>query len=199
MTTLVDMTLWDGIEWLSVLFSLLYIWLVAKENILCWPFGILSSILGVALFFNVKLYSEAILYGVYAIAGVYGWSVWAMKGVGVGEDAGFPVINWESTKIITAVISALFVGLGIGFLMNRHTDAAHPWIDAQTTAFSLLATYLEIHKVLFAWILWIILNGTAIWLYASRGLNIYAGLMVVYFILSFFGYRRWKQRLEGAL
>ena len=198
MDSLPDITFWDSIEWISVILSLSYIWLVSRENILCWPIGILSSVLSILLFIHVGLYSESILYFVYVLAGVYGWIVWAEGGVGMEEgQEGFAITNWKVTKIVLSVLAAALAGLGLGVAMDRHTDASNPWIDAQTTALGLLATYLEIHKILFAWILWGVINGTSIWLYISRGLSIYAVLMLVYFALSFAGYWRWNKRMKA--
>ena len=49
-----------AIEILSVVFNLIYLVLLIKENIWCWPNGIIASILSVYLFVEAKLYSEAI-------------------------------------------------------------------------------------------------------------------------------------------
>jgi nicotinamide mononucleotide transporter len=47
---------------------------------------------------------------------------------------------------------------------------------------------------------WIVLNSVSIWLYMDRSLDIYAGLICVYAVLSFWGLWRWLQlyRTQGA-
>lgn len=179
------------IEILSVVFSLIFLVLVIRENIWCWLFGIISSILSVILFYNFKLYSETILYIFYVIFGFYGW--WNWNRAKNQED--FKVSTWNNRQHTILIGIGLSLAVLVGYLMDTKTDANNPYLDANTSVFGLIATYLEAHKVLSAWIFWIILNGVTIGLYSVRGLHIYAGLMVVYFIMSFVGYHQWKQRV----
>ena len=82
------------------------------------------------------------------------------------------------------------------FYFENYTTAEKSYLDAFTTVFSFIATYLEAKKVLSAWIFWIILNGLSTYLYFSRGLNIYALLALVYFVISFYGYVEWKRKFD---
>ena len=59
--------------------------------------------------------------------------------------------------------------------------------------FSFIANYMEAQKVLSTWIFWMILNAFSVWLYYVRGLELYSGLMIVYFILSIVGYLQWRR------
>lgn len=83
----------------------------------------------------------------------------------------------------------------MAWFFDTYTNADKPYLDAFTTIFSFLATYLEARKVVSAWLYWIVLNGVTALLYFSKGLDIYAGLSVVYFIMSFVGYVRWKRSM----
>jgi nicotinamide mononucleotide transporter len=81
----------------------------------------------------------------------------------------------------------------LAWFFNSYTDAERPYIDSFTTVFSFLATFLEAKKVLSSWKYWIVINGVTIGLYFDKGLDIYAGLILVYFIMSFVGYFKWKK------
>ncbi len=180
------------IEIISVVFGLAYLVLMMRENIWCWIFGILSSLLGIYLFVEAKLYSEAILYFYYVLIGVYGWVKWSKKK------------NGETLKVTTWGVKAhaliLVIGFALSFLLgytfNKFSDAEKPFIDSNTSVFSFIASYLEAHKILSSWIFWIAINAVSVWLYFVRGLEVYAGLMVLYFILSFAGYFQWKRSYE---
>jgi nicotinamide mononucleotide transporter len=87
------------------------------------------------------------------------------------------------------------LALILAWFFDTYTDADKPYLDAFTTIFSFLATYLEAKKVLSAWVYWIVINGLTITLYYSKGLDYYSGLTVVYFVMSFVGYMRWKKEL----
>ena len=178
----------------AVVLSLTYLFLLMKENIWCWPFAILSSLLSIYLFVEAKLYSEAILYFFYILFGIYGWYIWSAK-----KSGGTVAISKLDPKI-----HGLWIGIGIvfafllGYLFQTYTEAEKTFIDSNTTIFSFIAQYLEAHKYLYAWVYWIIINGVSIWLYFTQGLSVYAGLMVVYFIMSWVGLWNWGRKYNAA-
>ncbi len=182
------------IEILAVIFNLIYLVLLVKENIWCWPNGILASILSIYLFVDAKLYSEAILYGFYIVIGVYGWLVWA--GV-LSSNKSIRIKTWRIKPHLFALAAGIIGLLGLGYFFNTQTDADKPYYDAFSTSFSFVASFMEAHKVLSAWIYWIVLNVFSIWLYYSKNLSIYSALMVIYAIASVWGYIEWKKKLRN--
>jgi nicotinamide mononucleotide transporter len=52
---------------------------------------------------------------------------------------------------------------------------------------------MEVKKVLETWIYWIVLNLASIWLYMDRSLDIYAGLICVYAVVSVWGLIQWTR------
>ncbi|MGB1306957.1 MAG: nicotinamide mononucleotide transporter, partial [Flavobacteriales bacterium] len=70
------MEIYFAIEVISVLFGLAFLVLLIRQNILCWWFGIVGSLLSIFLFYHTKLYSEAILYTYYVLMGFYGYYSW---------------------------------------------------------------------------------------------------------------------------
>src|SRR3546814_4972520 len=54
--------------------------------------------------------------------------------------------------------------------MDRHTDAAVPWIDGAITMLSITAQWLLARRRVESWLLWIIVDLIAVPLFASRGL-----------------------------
>lgn len=188
---------WDAyllIELISTLFSLGFLILLMRESRWCWPFGIMGSALAVYLFVSpgaeVKLYAEAVLYSYYVWIGIYGWYRWDK-----GELAEKPVIVWSVKRHVLLISGATLLSPALGFLLDRYTDSNNPFLDATTTIFSFLASYMQAEKVFSSWHLWIVINGVTVWLYYTRDLYIYSGLMLVYFSLSIAGLMAWKQRL----
>ena len=179
------------IELLSVGFNLVFIILLIKENIWCWPFGIVGSLLSVYLFILVQLNAESLLYVFYVIMGAYGWGNWSKP---IGEE--LLISKWNITPHLTLVIGGVILGLALGWIFDNYTEAVYPFVDSQTTVFGIAATFLEARKKLYAWIYWIVLNGVSIILYASRDLFIYSGLMVVFFALSVYGFRSWSVKFS---
>jgi nicotinamide mononucleotide transporter len=177
------------VQILGAVASLLYLFLLMRERVLCWPFGIVGSLLSVYLFLHAKLYSEAVLYFFYAVMGVWGWLRWHRRELAHNN----PVITRSLAFHLRAIILTSLVALGVGYFMTTYTDAQRPVIDAFTTAFSFFATYLQVAKVLESWLYWIVLNVVAIWLYQDRALDIYAALIAIYAVLSVSGYITWRR------
>lgn len=181
------------VEVASVVLSLIFLYLLIKQNIWCWPFGIVSSVLSVYLFIDYKLYSEAILYVFYAVFGLYGWYVWNNDEEEIGVKP-FSIIH-----VLFGVIIGIPFTILVGYFAKKFTDAAIPYVDACTSIFGLIATYLEAHRYMATWVFWIILNLVTTVVYYSRGLHVYAGLMVVYFVVSIYGYISWNKLLSDRL
>lgn len=182
------------VQILGAVASLLYLFLLMRERVLCWPFGIVGSLLSVYLFLHAKLYSEAVLYFFYAVMGVWGWLRWHRRELAHNN----PVITRSLAFHLRAIILTSLVALGVGYFMTTYTDAQRPVIDAFTTAFSFFATYLQVAKVLESWLYWIILNVVAIWLYQDRALDIYAALIAIYAVLSVSGYITWRRSAAAS-
>jgi nicotinamide mononucleotide transporter len=50
--------------------------LAVCQNPLCWPIGLVMVSLYAWFFFEVRLYSQVLLNGVFAAMQVYGWCQW---------------------------------------------------------------------------------------------------------------------------
>jgi nicotinamide mononucleotide transporter len=175
-------------EILGVAFNLAFIALLIRRHIACWAFGIAGSGVGVYNFILVGLFSEALLFSFYILMGIYGWWVWNRSD------------SKKAKRIIQVPVSSHLIGILLGILgtallgwfFKKYTSAALPWPDAFSTSFSIVATWMEAHRVLAGWFYWIILNAFSIWLYSSRGLNLYSALAGIYAIMSVYGYLRWR-------
>jgi nicotinamide mononucleotide transporter len=177
------------VEILATGANLLFIILLIKEKIACWLFGIVGSLLSIYLFIDAKLYSEAFLYFFYALMGCWGWLRWHRQ---IEQDDN-PVIRWQASSHVRFILMSCAVALGLGYSAQLLTDAERPFFDAFTTAFSFIATYMEITKVLEAWIYWLVINLASVWLYHDRHLDIYAVLIGFYSVLSVWGFISWRR------
>ena len=174
----------------AVVLGLAFIVCIIRRQRVGWFFGVAQCILSVALFAELKLYAEAGLYGLYALFGPYGWWSWS-------ANQGGKVLIRRISLAVLMMLSAIGVvlSIGTGYLMRTLTDSPRPFLDSFTSVFGLLATWLEAKRFLEAWHYWIILNGISIGLYIDRGASFYAGLMGIYFVMSFIGLRHWKRAL----
>lgn len=180
------------LEWVAVVFSLLYVFLAARQNIWCWLFGALSALVSVVLFVHVKLYAESILYVFYVVISLYGWWQWkASRG-----STHLPVVEWQPLTHLLLIAGSLAVAAGVYFFFSNYSDAEEPLLDALTTVFSFMATYLVTKKVLSNWLYWVAIDAVSVYLYWTRGLDIYAILMLIYTGMAIYGYFQWKKEYD---
>ena len=183
------------LEIFSVGLSLIFLILLIKENINCWFFGILGSLLSIFLFYRIGLYAESILYLYYVFIGIYGYQLWTTK----KKSIELPVIDVPKNNHLTYFLIGTICALCLGYVLNTYTDASNPYLDAFTTIFSFIASYLEAKKILSGWNYWIIINGVTLGLYLNKELYIYFVLTFLYFTLSFYGLKTWKQRVNESI
>lgn len=184
------------IEVAATLAGLAYIVLLMRERILCWLFGISGSLLSIYLFIDAGLYSEALLYSYYVAAGVWGWLRWQRRDA-LDHN---PVVRFGATRQLPVILVSALAAAALGTLFAATGDAQRPYIDAATTCFSFAATWLQVKKVLESWYYWIVINAVSIWLYQDRALDIYAGLIALYSVLSVAGLVSWQRawRRQGG-
>jgi len=183
------------VEIAAVLTGIIWIVLLIRENILCWLFGIISALLSIYLFYVSKLYSEAILYSYYVLISMYGWYVWSQK----GDNEKRPIKTWSLKLHLLFILIGIIGTTGLGSFFANNTDAQRPYHDSFSTIFSFIANFMEARKLLFGWIYWIFLNVFSVWLYADRGIYLYAGLMLVYFVLSVYGFISWRKSTDQTI
>lgn len=183
-------------EILGVILNVAYLILLIKRSVYCWPAGILGSGLGIYVFIQSQLYSEAILFTFYVLIGIYGWVNW--QNAAGAKDTVSPIV-WKLKNHLTSIAAGVIVSMGLGYYFDNYTDAERAYLDAFSTGFAFIASFLEAKRVLSGWFYWIALNGFSIWLYADRGLELYAGLSVLYTVMSVYGYYNWRRAREEDL
>ena len=180
----------NWIEITAVLLAILYLVLAVKQNILCWVAGIMSSVLYFFIMQSAGLYMEAYLQVFYVAMGFYGWSQWR---AGEINNTIFVVNTWSKYQHLTAISIILALSFLSGFLLERFTDAALPFLDALVTWGAVVATYMVAKKLLENWIYWFVIDATSIYLFISRDLWLTAILFMIYIIIIYFGYQSWSK------
>ena len=81
--------------------------------------------------------------------------------------------------------------------MARFTDAAAPMIDAGIAGASIAAQILLARRRIENWVLWILVDMVAIFLFWSRGLPYTSGLYALFLLLSIAGLIGWRRALRA--
>ncbi len=180
-----------AVEIAAVLFSLAYLYFSIRQKILLWPMGMASAVLYMVVFFRSKFYADMALNGYYLVVSIYGWIHWRGGGTGRGSTLAVGRINSSTTLVLGILSLAAF--MGIGWILDNHTDSPIPYWDALTTALSFAATWMLSRKILEHWILWVVVDALSMGLYLYRGLYPTLVLFAVYTLMALIGYREWKK------
>lgn len=194
---------WHGqtiLDWCILLTAIGYIWLAALGSRWCWPWGIVScGTWAYADFFRYQLWADGVLQLFYVGMGVWGFLAWNRSAPSADRERtapqpDSPVQSWHWRRHIPILFAGGVLSLLLGYLFDTLTPTSLPYPDSFITAFSILATYLTIRRVLENWIYWIVLDSAAAVLFLSRDALLAALVMVVYTVISFAGYRNWRRQ-----
>lgn len=182
---------WQQQTWLelvAVVFSLLYVYFAAKQNILCWPSAIASTALYTWLFWQVTLPFQAGLNFYYFVMAIYGWTHWKK----VAQESDVSVISWSLRKNLLLMLG-ICVSAYVIFEITKLGQPAVLFLDVFVAVASAAITFLVAQKVLENWLYWIVINSLAIYLYLEQGLLLTALLFVFYIAFSLYGYFSWRK------
>lgn len=178
------------VELLATIFSLAGVYLTTKENIWCWPIGIVAVILSAIVFFQARLYSDMLENMVYLLMQLYGWWYWLHGRPNIKKTVPIQRLSlygWISWGVLIAVVS-----LGLGFFMDTKTNADFPYTDALTTVASLVAQWFVGRKIIDNWSIWIGVNVISTTIYFLKELYLFAGLYFVFLLLAIKGLIAWS-------
>ncbi|MGB5920329.1 nicotinamide riboside transporter PnuC [Arcobacter sp.] len=181
-------------EAIAMLLAVAYIVLAIKQSLWCWPAAFLSTLIYTILFFDVSLLMDSFLNAYYLIMAVYGWYSW--KYGGKNEEKQLEVITYGTVKNIKIILLLTVLSLGVGYIMANYTTASFAYMDSFTTVFALFATFMLAKKVLENWIYWIVIDAISIYIYIQKSLNLTALLFVIYTVLAFIAYKKWKEEYD---
>jgi nicotinamide mononucleotide transporter len=184
----------DSLEIAGMVTTVLGIWLTTKRLLICWPVVLIADVLYLIVFYQARLFSDALLQLFFIGFNLYGWWHW-WRGI----------IEEGDVRVVPLSQNALWMGLSFGaagaailgaLMMRMH--AALPHLDAALTSFSLVASWWQARKHIASWWAWIAIDIIYVGEYIYKDLRptalLYAGLVV----LAAMGLRDWRRAPVSA-
>lgn len=183
-----------ALEIAAALLGVINVVLVVRRSTWNYPFGIVMVALYFFVFWNAKLYSDALLQIFFLVIQAYGWWAWAhARHVDHGVVVGWMPWRRRVPWLAGTAVAVLLWGTG----MARFTDAAAPFVDATTAGLSIAAQSLQSLRRIESWLLWIAVDSVAIGLFAWRGLFVTSALYGLFLALAVVGLFEWRRRAEA--
>lgn len=179
--------------------GLIYTILAGKGRVLCYSFGIIATSCYSYISYSNHVYGNLLLnIGYYLpmqIIGIFEWN----RHLKSGKNEIIKTKLTNKNRVILGIMT-ICLTFAVWFVLNR-LDENTPLLDSITTVFSVLGMYLTVKRCIEQWLVWIVVNTTAIimWLklsFANR--ETYSTVVVwsVYLILGIYFYFQWKNELK---
>jgi nicotinamide mononucleotide transporter len=185
----------QGVELAAAGLGLVNVALVVRRSIWNYPFGIAMVALYFFVFFEARLYSDALLQIFFLAVNLYGWHNWLQARRETGD---IPVRLLSNRARLFWAGGVAAASTAWGLVMHYRTDAAAPIVDAFVAGMSIGAQILMARRYLENWLVWIAVDVVAIGLYWSRDLRFTSGLYFILLLLSIAGYREWRAQQRAA-
>ena len=181
---------WGLVELAGTVFSLICVYLATKHNQWTWFFGVLGILCFGPLFYHYLLYSDAMLQILFFLPmQVWGYMKWQELSQQSNNQS--ITLSLRNDTVIYIVLAIAGLTLINGYLMSTYTIASFAYADAWTTWMSVFAQVLMIRKYWQAWLLWVIMDIGAIYIYFAKGMFMTSGLYAVFLVLASVGLYRW--------
>jgi nicotinamide mononucleotide transporter len=169
--------------------TVLGIWLTTRRLLICWPVVLLADFIYIAVFYQARLFSDALLQLFFVAFTIYGWWHWwqGLRAEGEVKVEALSPRGWTAGLAAGAVGAVL-----LGWLMTR-IGAALPHLDATLTSYSLVASWWQARKHIANWWLWIAVDLVYIGEYIYKDLRLTALLYCGLVILAVLGLRSWQR------
>ena len=180
------------LEIAAAILGVVTVFLVVRRSEWNYPFALAMVALYFVVFYDARLYSDALLQIFFFAINLYGWWAWHHA---PQVDHGVRVLAMRGNARLAWLAATIAASVGWGFLMSRFTDAAAPFADAAIAGTSVSAQILQSLRRIETWMLWIAVDIGAVGLFWSRELLVTAGLYALFLVMSVVGFIEWKKRL----
>jgi nicotinamide mononucleotide transporter len=182
------------LQWIAVVMGCAEVLLARVNNVWLYPTGIIGTVLGIYLLFDVKLYADCALNVYYVVMSFYGWYYWIKK-----ADKPPVKIAWNSRNewIVTIAISVggtmfLYYCLTVLlFVFKNYTPSNVPFWDAFISATAWAGMWLLARRKIENWLLLNLSNIFAIPLLFYKHLPLFGALTIFLFIIGTWGFVDW--------
>lgn len=182
----------NPVEVVAMVITAWSIWLATKENIWYYPTGLVALLMYTWIYYEARLYAEALLQIICFALMVYGWYEWLHGGANKKE---LPVTKTPRWAWMAGILSGLALSALTIWIQRAFTNNPNPYVDSSLFAWSLVAQWMTARKWIESWVFWVLINTVSIPLYVVRGLWPTVILYIALWVLAILGYKEWRRTL----
>lgn len=184
------------LEILGVTVGLFYLFWEYKADAKMWIAGVIMPMISMWLYFSKGIYADFAINIYYFFIAIFGYWNWTRKREDTGKT--LPITHIPMKVFGACVFAVLLLWYGIAWVLINFTDSTIPYVDAFTTAMSIVGLWMGAQKYCEQWIVWFIVNIVTVPMQISKGLIFYPCLYTVYTVISLLGYRNWLRLMRKS-
>ena len=174
--------------------GLFYIWYQYHVDVRLWVASLIMSCFYIAIYLGDGYYAMAGVYAYYLIAAIYGIWVWKRNsGKDNNEEGLLKHVNLK--VVLSAIVVIVLISYALSIILKLLNETGNLWMDAITSACSIVGMWLIAKKYVEHWLLWIVVDGLAAVILFLSGQYLSCALFLFYAIVSVFGYINWVKKI----
>ena len=184
----------DALEIIATVTFVAYLVLQIMHSRWMWYLYIPSCLCAALNFFNSATWAFAALNVYYIVMGFVGIYNWKKDSAGAGEQQhNGIVLNRLSRKTLLFSLAMVTAGIPALYFLLQALDDPNPFLDAITTALSIIGTWWLTKSYIQQWWIWIVADVFAIWMNLNLGNNWFVLQFSLCIISSFIGLWNWNR------
>jgi nicotinamide mononucleotide transporter len=195
------------LEFTAVITGLIAIWLSARAHVWSWPIGIVNVTLAFFLYYQVQLYPDMFLQIFFFITNITGWWRWTHPKPFEEDrkrELQVSFLGWKKFMVLvligicgTALLGSMASRLHEWFPGIFPLPSAYPYVDSFIMVMSITTTFYMIEKKIESWIIWIVVDVVATYLYFIKGVKFFAFEYLVFTVIASFGLWHWYREYKS--
>ena len=184
-----------ALELTAVFFGLLSVMFSARNSILVYPNGMVSTAIFVYIVSTAHLYGDLIINVFYFIMSLYGWIIWGTKKTGQSDYLKITKANAKDNLkcLLLFVVSVIFVSVVYAWFNKFNVWWAY--VDTFITGLFFLGMWLLAQRKIENWLYLIAGNVIGIPLFFYKKLMFTGFFYILLTIIAVLGYLAWKRIL----
>ena len=189
------------LEFFGTIAGAVAIWLSAKAIVWSWPIGIINVVLFFFLFYQVQLYPDMFLQVFFFVTNIIGWWRWTHPRKHEEDRRHELRVSYMKPRqfVLIFILGVIGTSLLGTFAENIHEifpsvfpePSAFPYLDSFVTVMSVITTFLMINKKIEAWILWLLIDIIATYMYFVKGIWFVGLEYAAFCFIAAFGLWNW--------
>lgn len=195
------------LEFFGTVAGFIAVYLASRANIWSWPIGIINVTLFFFLFYQVQLYPDMFLQVFFFVTNLLGWWRWVHPKPHEEDSKKHLRVSYATPKQLVLVVLAGVSGtVLLGSLASRLHEwfpvvfarpSAFPYLDSFVTVMSIITTFLMIQKKIESWIIWIVVDVVATYMYYIKEIKFVSLEYLIFCFIAAYGLWNWRREYKS--